>query len=139
MNAHQLDANGVIINTIVVEALSVFPRLVDAAIGGSIGDSIIHGALVPKGAGTQTPIVPAEISRRQALQALYLRTPSIAVADIEAAIIAHTSGAAQGLALIELRESQVFERARPLVGSIGAVLGLSPADMDALFIQAAAL
>ena len=48
MNAHQLDANGVIINTIVVDSLNVFPNLIDASISGTIGDSIINGAVVPK-------------------------------------------------------------------------------------------
>lgn len=48
MNAHQLDDNGVILNTIVVDDLDVIPNLVDASIGGSIGDSIIGGTVVPK-------------------------------------------------------------------------------------------
>jgi hypothetical protein len=39
MNAHQLDADGVIINTIIVESLDVFPNLIDASIGGTIGDT----------------------------------------------------------------------------------------------------
>jgi hypothetical protein len=84
---------------------------------------------------TPQPTIPQSISRRQALQALYLRAPSIAVADIESAITSHLTGSAQGLALIELRESQVFERQRPLIISMGAVLGLSSAEMDALFIH----
>jgi hypothetical protein len=48
MNAHQLDSNGLIINTIVVDSLSDFPNLVNASIGGGIGDSIINGVLVRK-------------------------------------------------------------------------------------------
>jgi hypothetical protein len=39
MNAHQLDANGVIINTIVVDSLNVFPNLIDASLGGTAGDT----------------------------------------------------------------------------------------------------
>lgn len=39
MNAHQLDASGVIINTIVVESLDFLPGLVDAEAGGAIGDT----------------------------------------------------------------------------------------------------
>jgi len=39
MNAHQLGASGVIINTIVVESLDMFPNLIDASVGGSIGDT----------------------------------------------------------------------------------------------------
>lgn len=48
MNAHQLDADGVILNTIVVDSLTVFPHLVSASIGGSIGDKVVNGAVVPK-------------------------------------------------------------------------------------------
>lgn len=48
MRAHQLDANGVIINTIVVDSLDVIPGLVDASIGGQIGDKIVGGVVVPQ-------------------------------------------------------------------------------------------
>ena len=54
MNAHQLDADGVILNTIVVDSLDVFPNLVDAYIGGQIGDSIVAGALLFKPAEPPT-------------------------------------------------------------------------------------
>lgn len=91
-----------------------------------------------RAAGAQ-PFVPAEISRRQAFAALYKRVPRIMQADIEAAITAHLTGDAQFLALNDVRESQVFERGWPLVASIGALMGLSSADMDALFIAGAAL
>ncbi len=48
MNAHQLDADGVIINTIVVDSLDVFPNLVDASIGGRRGDCVVDGMLIPR-------------------------------------------------------------------------------------------
>lgn len=47
MRAHKMDGN-VIANTIEVSDLSVIPGLVDAAIGGRIGDSIIDGIVIPK-------------------------------------------------------------------------------------------
>jgi hypothetical protein len=49
MRAHLLDANGVITNTIVIDSLDLFPdwHLVDASIGGQIGDSIVNGIVVP--------------------------------------------------------------------------------------------
>lgn len=56
MNAHQLDAGSVIINTIVVESLDILPNLVDASIGGVIGDKIVGGVLVPKPAHVPTPV-----------------------------------------------------------------------------------
>ena len=37
MKAHIIE-NGVVVNTIVVESLDVFPNLIDAELGGAIGD-----------------------------------------------------------------------------------------------------
>jgi hypothetical protein len=48
MNAHQLDANGVILNTIVVDSLNVFPNLIDASVGGTVGDTWNGTAIVKK-------------------------------------------------------------------------------------------
>jgi hypothetical protein len=45
--AHQLDDTGKIINTILVGSLDDFPDLTPASIGGTIGDSIVEGKLVP--------------------------------------------------------------------------------------------
>ena len=39
MNAHQLGADNVILNTIVVDSLDMFPNLIDASVGGTIGDT----------------------------------------------------------------------------------------------------
>lgn len=39
----------------------------------------------------------------------------------------------------EQMNSSSFERGHPLIGQIGAALGLSSADLDAIFIEAAAL
>lgn len=61
MRAHQLDKNGVIINTIEVESISVLPNLFDASIGGSKGDSIVDGVLIPKQADIRANII-AQIS-----------------------------------------------------------------------------
>lgn len=46
MRAHQLNEDGVITNTVEVDSLDFMPGLVDAVIGGSIGDSIINGAVL---------------------------------------------------------------------------------------------
>lgn len=54
MDAHQLDADGVILNTIVVDSLGVIPNLIDASIGGQIGDKIVSGGVVPKPAQMPT-------------------------------------------------------------------------------------
>lgn len=134
MRAHHLDANGVITNTIMVPSLDFMEGLVDASIGGQIGDSIINGQLVP--APPPVPEVPAEVSRRRGLQALYIMyglTEDAIVAKITQAI---TDPAAQYLALTEFKTSQTFERHRPLVLSMAQIMAL---DLDALFIKAASL
>jgi hypothetical protein len=134
MKAHQLDTNGVITNTILVEDLNAFPNLVDASIGGTIGDSIINGVLIP------APVVvhvPQSVTRRQALQALFLAGKT--AADIETAISNALSSPQKDLALIEFRESLDFERSRPLVNALGPLLGLSHTDIDNLFITAGSL
>jgi hypothetical protein len=46
MRAHQIDSNGVIINTVRVNSLSDLPNLIDASIGGGIGDIVQNGNLV---------------------------------------------------------------------------------------------
>lgn len=55
MNAHQLDANGVILNTIVVDSLDVFPNLIDASVGGWIGDTWNGTAIVKAPPRPPTP------------------------------------------------------------------------------------
>lgn len=47
MDAWQLNDSDVIINRIVVDSLDVLPNLVNASIGGKIGDSVINGVLIP--------------------------------------------------------------------------------------------
>jgi hypothetical protein len=46
MRAHVLNDAGLILNTIEIAALA--HGMVDASIGGQIGDSIVDGAVVPK-------------------------------------------------------------------------------------------
>lgn len=79
------------------------------------------------------PVVPQQVTRRQALQALLLAG---ALDNVQPCIDAIPDPLQRRLAQIEYDESQVFERNRPMVLSIGAALSL---DLDALFITAAAL
>lgn len=46
MRTHIIDSMGKIINTIEVPSMSFLPGLIDAAIGGNIGDSIVDGVLI---------------------------------------------------------------------------------------------
>lgn len=79
------------------------------------------------------PVVPQQVTRRQALQALLLAG---ALDNVQPCIDAIEDGLQRRLAQIEYDESQVFERNRPMVISIGGALGL---DLDALFTTAATL
>ena len=132
MNAHQLDANGVILNTIVVDSLDTFPDLIDAAIGGQIGDSVVNGVLVPRVA---QPIIPKKVTRRQALSALLISglTKEMIGTAINGLPI---SDLQKALALIEFHESLEFEYDRPLTIQMCAVMGL---DRDDLFTLAGSL
>lgn len=48
IRAHLLAEDGTIINTIVVDSLDFMPGLIDASIGGGIGDAIKDGVVYPK-------------------------------------------------------------------------------------------
>ena len=137
MNAHMLDANGVIINTIVVDSLNVFPGLVDASLGGVIGDTVTVGGVIVKKPVVTTKVVPEKVSRRQALQAMFLA--GITNENVEAAIASHLVSPYKELALIEWKESLEFERSRQLVNNMGPLLNLTTDDIDNLFIAAAKL
>lgn len=80
--------------------------------------------------------IPKSVTRRQARQALLL---SGQLAAVQPAIDAIADPIQRGLAQIEWDDSQDFERQRPLLIAIGAAIGLTSDDLDALFIQAAAL
>lgn len=61
MRAHILDADGYIINTVIVPTLDFIPGLVDATIiGGRIGDRIVDGVLIPK-PDPELPIEPTAV------------------------------------------------------------------------------
>lgn len=81
-------------------------------------------------------IIPDRVTRRQARQALLLAGKLSAV---QPAIDAIADPIQRGLAQIEWDDSQDFERKRPLLVAIGTAIGLGSDDLDALFVQAAAL
>lgn len=82
--------------------------------------------------------VPHSVTRRQALQ--QLRLEGITEAQIETQIMAlPITDLQKDLALIELRESQFFERNRPLVATLAAMLGKDDAQADEMFINASRL
>jgi hypothetical protein len=81
------------------------------------------------------PQVPQEVTRRQAIQQMYLG--GITEAMVEDYIgTAVTDETERALALIEFRTAAMFERNNWLVAAAGAAMGL---NLDDLFISAAKL
>lgn len=74
MNAHQLDANGVIINTIVVKSLDFMPNLIEATEGG-IGWTYANGVFTPPVVVEPTP--PSAPTKEQLLAELQALTAKI--------------------------------------------------------------
>ncbi len=133
MRAHVIEG-GKVTNTILVDSLDAFPNLIDAEQGGTIGDSW-DGQVFTKPA-PPPPTVPASVTRRQAKQALLLAG---LLSHVQPAIDAIPDATQRGMAQIEWDESLEFERSRPLLINLATALGLSSEQLDALFIQAAAL
>lgn len=106
-------------------------RYVPATPGNSDYDAIIASAEEIADADPAPPSVPAYVSRCQAKLALYTHG-LLSSADAAA------SGAG-GSTAIYWNEATVFERAHPIVDALGSQLGLSAEDIDALFVEAAAL
>ena len=133
MNAHQIGADGVIFNTIVVDSIDAHPGLIDAALGGAIGDLWDGETFTPP--LPPAPEVPQAVTMRQARLALLgaglLSSVNTAVASM--------TGEQGDAARIEWEFSSEVRRTQPLVLAMGPILGLTDAQLDALFVAAAAL
>jgi len=130
MDAHELDEHGKIINTIVVNDLN-FPgkHLVDAAVGGNIGDSIINGFVVKY---VDPVIIPKEVSKKQARLALL----SAGYYDKVIAIIDNLPEDQKTVAKIQWDDSESYQRDHPFVLMMATALGLTSDELDALFVAA---
>ena len=124
--------NGIVVNTAEADEPFGLSRGWVASQTAGPGDLYENGAFVRP---SVAPAVPHEVTMRQARQALILAELDEAV---EAAINA-IPGVAGKLARAEWDKSQTVQRARPLVNQLGAALGLTPQQIDALFITAATL
>ena len=78
-------------------------------------------------------LVPAEVTTRQAKQALLLHGY---YSSVQAAIDAISDVTQRGLVQIAWEDSQVFERNSPTLVMLGGALGLTSTQMDELFIYA---
>jgi hypothetical protein len=81
------------------------------------------------GAVVEQPTVPVSVTRFQARAALYMAN---LLDDVDAAV------AASGNVLAQLAwaDAQAFERSSPTIAAMAAAVGLSAAEVDALFIAA---
>lgn len=94
-----------------------------------------QGGLVKKLEVVAPPEVPQSITRRQGLQQLHIE--GFTEADIETNILAlQITALDKDLALIEFRTSQEWQRNRPLVATMIAMLGKDASWGDAMFIAA---
>ena len=82
-----------------------------------------------------TPPVPAAVTRRQLRLELLSRG---LLANVTAALNGIPDEATKAAALIEWEDATTFDRAHPLVGQIGAALGLTSAQLDDIWRAAAA-
>lgn len=94
-------------------------------------DQLAAQVAAVQGAGASVDGVPVAVTRLQAKMALY----SAGLLDDADAIIAQ----ADGVTTLFWREAATFERSHPLIASLGAQLGLTSEDIDALFVAAAQL
>jgi hypothetical protein len=99
------------------------------------GAFFANGAWAVVTAVPATPPVPQTVTMRQARLALLAAGKLAAVATAIAALPSPQKEAAQ----IEWEFSSAVDRERPFVLLLGAALGLSSAQLDQLFITAAAL
>ncbi len=121
--------NGIVVNVIEVDAESIpdwaagWPE----AAGAGPGWHLIEGALVPPQASAQP--VPLSVSRFQARAALM---QAGLLSQVQEAI-----GNADDLTQLAWAEAVEFRRDSPAIAAIAVALGLSDAQIDALFIAAA--
>ncbi|MBU0916330.1 hypothetical protein [Aquabacterium parvum] len=106
------------------------PYLVDGALV-----FVDAGQPVPLGASVPPPIdpniVPQVVTRRQALLAL------LAAGKLDA--VEQQMSTAPRAVRIAWESAGTFERANPLIDELAPTLGLSPANIDELFIAASSL
>lgn len=135
MRAHIIEG-GAVANTIAVEALDALPgvTLIDAdQHGGSIGWLWDGETLTPP--PPAPPVVPTAVTMRQARLALL---GAGLLDDVDAAINAMPSPQKEA-ARIAWEYSQEVQRHNGFVSVLGPALGLTEAQIDALFIAAAGL
>lgn len=127
--------NGVVSNIIEVNALSDWPGVVDAT-GAGIGWHYANSAFTAP--APVAPVVPSSVTNYQA-RAVLTVTPSSIPGKSLFDLVNSAITAQGGLALQAWEYANDVARDGPLVISLASSLGVSKAQMDALFIQAATI
>ena len=128
MRAH-LVKDGVIVNTVEVANLSFMDGLVDASIGGAIGDSISNGLVVKN---TPVPVVPQSVPMANAR---YELIKAGKMADVNSYFAALT-GIEGDIARTAWDFEPSVNRSNPYVIAAAAAVGLNESQLDDLFIAA---
>lgn len=96
----------------------------------------LAGGGVPLPAQPTTPVVPQQITRAQGKAALITMGVWGGVTAYVATIADPTERA---LAEVALNDTLTWQRSSPFLNTAAAALGLTPAQIDALFVAAAAI
>lgn len=123
MRAHQVK-NNIIVNTIIVDSLDIFPNLIDASIGGGIGDTIINGVVQKNEITLNIPMV-SPFQLRVALTQLNLRQA------VEVMVSQQSQEIKDGW-----EYATAFERHHPLILTMISALGLTDKQADDVFLLA---
>ncbi len=121
--------------------LSVSRTNADGTYEGTLTSNPVVQSWIALGNAPLDPVelpvqVPKSVTKRQARQALI---KNHMIDGVEAAINGISDPMKRELMRSEWNDSQVFERDRPALLELAGVLDLSSEQLDALFIQAAAL
>jgi hypothetical protein len=96
----------------------------------------LAGGGVPLPAQPTTPVVPQQITRAQGKAALITMGVWGSVTAYVATI---TDPTERALAEVALNDTLTWKRSSPFLNTAAAALGLTPAQIDALFVAAAAI
>jgi hypothetical protein len=129
MKAHVIEG-GKVVNTIEVESLDFMPNLIDASLGGKIGDAWDGMAFSEEPAA---PVVPQSVPRRKAVK--YMRrtefSPGVSLYDhLIATINSIPDLQMRSDAMDDFLESLYFERDSPQMIGLAALAGISREQLD---------
>ena len=121
-----------VVNTIEVESLSFMPGLLDASLGGKVGDTWDGSTFTSPQPVTK---IPDAITSRQGLKIL---SRNGLLTTVQAAL-QNMPGQAGADARIDFDHAVDWHRHWPLLVSLAQQLGLSDAQIDQMFIDASGL